>query len=131
MAAPRIDRRLAAVLAADVVGYSRLIEYDEQRTLERLKTMRKETIEPILARHDGRIVKLMGDGALVEFPSASEAVQAAVEVQQAVGEHERDRPAAEKVAFRIGISLGDVVHEASGVWHPAPPKPLRHAYTPG
>jgi TolB-like protein/class 3 adenylate cyclase/Flp pilus assembly protein TadD len=114
MAAPRIDRRLAAVLAADVVGYSRLIECDEQRTLERLKTMRKETIEPILARHDGRIAKLMGDGALVEFPSASEAVQAAVEVQQAVGEHERDRPNAEKISFRIGISLGDVVHEADG-----------------
>ncbi len=114
MAVPRVDRRLAAVLAADVVGYSRLIERDEQGTLEYLKVLRKGTIEPILARHEGRIVKLMGDGALVEFPSASEAVHAAIEVQRAVTEHERDRPEDESIRFRIGISLGDVVHEADG-----------------
>jgi TolB-like protein/class 3 adenylate cyclase/tetratricopeptide (TPR) repeat protein len=113
-AGPRPERRLAAILAADVVGYTRLTEQDEAGTLERLKAMRKGAIEPILARHGGRIVKLMGDGVLVEFPSASEAVQAAVEVQRAVGEHERDRPEAEKIAFRIGINLGDVVHEANG-----------------
>ena len=84
MAAARVERRLAAILAADVVGYARLIEQDEAGTLARLKALRQTVIEPILADHGGRIVKLMGDGALVEFPSASEAVQAAVEVQQAV-----------------------------------------------
>jgi TolB-like protein/class 3 adenylate cyclase len=116
MATPRVDRRLAAILAADVVGYSRLIERDEDGTLERLKTLRKGFIEPILDRHDGRIAKLMGDGALVEFPSAVEAVEAAVEVQRAVEAHERDRPAEERLCFRIGISLGDVVHEDGDVF---------------
>ncbi len=116
MATPRVDRRLAAILAADVVGYSRLIERDEDGTLERLKALRKGFIEPILARHDGRIAKLMGDGALIEFPSAVEAVEAAVEVQLAVEAHERDRPAEERLCFRIGISLGDVVHEDGDVF---------------
>src|SRR5689334_20102635 len=114
MAVSRVDRRLAAVFAADVVGYSRLIERDEAGTLARLKALRKGTIEPILDRHAGRIVKLMGDGALVEFPSASEAVLAAVEAQAAVAEHEQGRPVAEQIAFRIGISLGDVVHDDDG-----------------
>ena len=93
MPAPSVERRLAAVLAADVVGYTRLIEQDEAGTLARLKALRQAVIEPILARHGGRIVKLMGDGALVEFPSTSEAVQAAVGVQQAVLRHEQERPA--------------------------------------
>ncbi len=70
MAVPRIDRRLTAVLAADVVGYSRLVQRDEQGTLNRLKAHRKELIEPLVAEHGGRVVKLMGDGILCEFPSA-------------------------------------------------------------
>ena len=74
MATMRVDRRLAAVLAADVVGYARLIERDEAGTLQRLKRLRQELIEPILGRHGGRVVKLMGDGALVEFASAVNAV---------------------------------------------------------
>ncbi|HZH26706.1 MAG TPA: adenylate/guanylate cyclase domain-containing protein, partial [Azospirillaceae bacterium] len=82
MAAPRVDRRLAAVLAADVVGYSRLMGRDEQGTLERLKAHRKELIEPLVAEHGGRIVKLMGDGALCEFGSAVDAVRCAVLLQQ-------------------------------------------------
>jgi adenylate cyclase len=116
METTRVDRRLAAVLAADVVGYSRLIERDEAGTLERLKTLRKGVVEPILARHAGRTVKLMGDGALVEFPSASAAVEAAAEVQQAVERHERERPEAERLRLRIGVSLGDVVHEDGDIF---------------
>ena len=104
----RAERRLAAILAADVVGYSRLIECDEAGTLERLKTVRRELIEPILARHEGRIVKLMGDGALVEFPSASEAVRAAVEVQEAVSRHEADRAEADADAKADALSLASV-----------------------
>jgi TolB-like protein/class 3 adenylate cyclase/Tfp pilus assembly protein PilF len=116
MPAASVERRLAAILAADVVGYARLIEQDEAGTLARLKELRRSVIEPILARHGGRIVKLMGDGALVEFPSASEAVQAAVEVQQAVLRHERDHSPGDRVQFRIGISLGDVVHEDNDIF---------------
>ena len=116
MPAPRVERRLAAILAADVVGYTRLIEQDEAGTLARLKALRQAVIEPILASHGGRIVKLMGDGALVEFPSASEAVQAAVEVQQAVLRHELERTIGDRVQFRIGISLGDVVYEDSDIF---------------
>ena len=74
MTAPRAERRLAAILAADMVGYSRLMEADEQGTLDRLKAHRREFIDPLIAEHRGRIVKLMGDGALVEFPSVVDAV---------------------------------------------------------
>jgi TolB-like protein/class 3 adenylate cyclase len=116
MSALRLDRRLAAILVADVVGYSRLIEHDEAGTLERLKALRKKIIEPILAAHEGRIVKLMGDGALVEFPSASEAVLAAVEIQKAVADHNGNQPETEQIRFRLGISLGDVVHEDDDIF---------------
>ena len=78
MAAPRIDRRLTAVLAADVAGYSRLVQRDEQGTLGRLKAHRGELVEPLVAEHGGRVVKLMGDGILCEFPSAVHAVACAV-----------------------------------------------------
>ena len=116
MAVPLVERRLAAILAADVVGYTRLIELDEAGTLARLKRLRQEVIEPILARHGGRIVKLLGDGALVEFGSAAAAVQAAVEVQQAVAAERAERREAAPIRFRIGISLGDVVHEDDDVF---------------
>jgi class 3 adenylate cyclase len=85
--APRVERRLAAILAADVVGYSRLMEADEAGTHARLKALRKELIEPRISDHAGRIVKLTGDGALVEFPSVVEAVLAAADIQRAVTEH--------------------------------------------
>jgi TolB-like protein/class 3 adenylate cyclase len=105
--AARVDRRLAAVLAADVVGYSRLVQHDEQGTLDRLKAHRKELIEPLVAEHGGRIVKLMGDGILCEFPSAVHAVA----IQRGMAEREKEVPEAERIRLRIGINVGDVVHE--------------------
>src|SRR4051794_4790990 len=110
MAAPRIDRRLTAVLAADVVGYSRLVQRDEQGTLGRLKAHRGELVEPLVAEHGGRVVKLMGDGILCEFPSAVHAVACAVAIQKGMAERERAVPEVERVRFRIGINVGDVVH---------------------
>jgi class 3 adenylate cyclase len=116
MELPGVERRLAAILAADVVGYSRLMEADEAATHARLKALRKDLIDPAIARHKGRIVKLTGDGALVEFPSAVGAVLAAAEIQRAVAGHEADRPAEERIAFRIGINLGDVIIEDDDIY---------------
>ena len=113
MAAPRVDRRLAAILAADVVGYSRLVQRDEQGTLDRLKAHRKELVEPLVAEHGGRVVKLMGDGILCEFPSAVHAVTCAVAIQRGMAEREAAVPEAERIRLRIGINVGDVVHEAA------------------
>ena len=87
MATARAERRLAAILAADVVGYSRLVEHDEAGTLSALKGLRREVIDPLLAEHQGRIVKLMGDGALVEFGSVVDAVACAVAIQKGVAEN--------------------------------------------
>ena len=92
MTGERIVRRLSAILAADVVGYSRLMGRDENGTLARLKAHRAERLEPTLARHGGRLVKLTGDGALVEFPSAVDALGAAIEFQQAMAEANRISP---------------------------------------
>jgi adenylate cyclase len=116
MAVPRAERRLAAVLAADVVGYSRLMERDEQGTLERLKTHRRKLVEPLVAEHRGRIVKLMGDGALCEFPSVVDAVACAVAIQRGMAEREKDVPEAERIRFRIGINLGDVIVEGGDIY---------------
>src|SRR3954452_8634635 len=115
MAAPRIDRRLTAVLAADVVGYSRLVQRDEQGTLDRLKAHRRGLVEPLVAEHGGRIVKLMGDGILCEFPSAVHAVSCAVAIQSGMAEREAAVPQAERMRFRIGINVGDVVHEGGDI----------------
>jgi TolB-like protein/class 3 adenylate cyclase len=114
MPSPRAERRLAAVLATDVVGYSRLMERDEDRTLERLKTHRKELVEPLLAEHHGRIVKLTGDGALCEFASVVDAVACAVLIQEGMAEREEGLPEDERIRFRISVNLGDVIHEADG-----------------
>ena len=114
MTTARAERRLAAILAADVAGYSRLMERDEAGTLERLKAHHRELVEPLLAEHRGRVVKLMGDGALCEFTSAVEAVECAVRIQRGMAEREREVPDAERLRFRIGINLGDVIHEADG-----------------
>lgn len=111
-----MGRRLAAILAADVVAYSRLIREDEAATLAALKAYRKELIEPKLAQYHGRMVKLMGDGLLVEFPSAVEAVQCAVEVQHLVGERNANVPECRHIAYRIGINIGDIVVEDDDIY---------------
>jgi adenylate cyclase len=114
VAAPHADRRLTAVLAADVVGFARLMERDEDGTLARLKAHRKELAEPLIAEHRGRTVKLMGDGALCEFASVVDAARCAVLIQQGMVEREGSFPESERIRFRIGINLGDVIHEDDG-----------------
>ena len=114
MATARAERRLAAILAADVVGYSRLVEHDEAGTLSALKVLRREVIDPLLAEHQGRIVKLMGDGALVEFGSVVDAVACAVAIQKGVAGNQADIPMERRIIFRIGVNLGDVIHEVDG-----------------
>jgi class 3 adenylate cyclase len=106
-----MERRLAAILAADVVGYSRLIGVDEEGTLERLKAHRRELIDPKIAEHQGRIVKTMGDGVLVEFASAVKAVRCAIELQHGMVDRNADVPQEHRIEFRIGINLGDVIVE--------------------
>lgn len=108
------QRRLAAILACDVVGYSRLMERDERGTLERLKTYRKDLLEPLVSKHQGRIVKLTGDGMLCEFASVVNAVTSAMAIQQALAEHEAETPEQDRIRFRIGVNLGDVVCEDDG-----------------
>jgi len=112
----REQRKLAAIVAADVVGYSRLMGRDESGTLARLREHRKERLEPALARYGGRLVKLTGDGALIEFASAVDAVSAAIEFQQAVVEVNRDRVEAEQIVFRIGLHLGDLIVEGDDLY---------------
>src|SRR5215468_8566192 len=104
-------RRLAAILAADVAGYSRLMGEDEEGTLERLKALRRELLDPKIAEHKGRIVKTTGDGLLVEFASVVDAVRCAVEIQRGVGEREPEVPEERRIRFRIGVNLGDVIVE--------------------
>ncbi|MEI6200446.1 MAG: adenylate/guanylate cyclase domain-containing protein [Enhydrobacter sp.] len=116
MTGERVTRRLAAILAADVVGYSRLMGRDEQGTLTRLKAHRTERLEPTLTRHGGRLVKLTGDGALVEFPSAVDALSAAIEFQQAMAEANRDLPTDTAIVFRIGLHLGDLIVEGDDLY---------------
>ncbi|MEJ2121623.1 MAG: adenylate/guanylate cyclase domain-containing protein [Alphaproteobacteria bacterium] len=111
-----MERRLAAILATDVVGYSRLIRADEEGTLERLKALRAEIIEPNIAKHHGRVVKLMGDGMLAEFGSVVDAVRNAVEVQQAVSVHQADLPEDQRIQFRAGVNLGDVVIDGDDIY---------------
>ena len=110
-----MERRLAAILAADVVGYARLIRADEEGTIAALKALRADLIEPLLAEHNGRIVKLMGDGMLAEFASVVDAVRTAVATQDAVAERNTDLPEDERIAFRIGVNLGDVVIDGENI----------------
>src|SRR5246500_1167676 len=107
-------RKLAAILAADVVGYSRLASADEDRTLARLRALRSDLIDPTIAVHHGRVVKRTGDGALVEFRSVVEAVRCAIEVQNAMVERNAGVPEDRRIVFRIGIHIGDVVEEGDG-----------------
>src|SRR5205814_9401140 len=109
-------RRLAAVVAADVVGYSRLMSRDEAGTLARLKANRHERLEPALARNGGRLVKLTGDGALAEFGSAVDAVRAAIEFQQAMARETGTRPEDGRIVFRIGLHLGDLIVDGDDLY---------------
>ena len=111
-----MERRLAAILAADVVGYSRLIREDEASTLAAFKSHLEQLIKPKVAEHKGRIFKLMGDGVLIEFSSAVEAVLCAVEIQHTIGERNADVAEERRLAFRIGINIGDIVVEDDDIY---------------
>jgi class 3 adenylate cyclase len=107
-------RKLAAILAADVVGYSRLAGADEERTLARLRALRSDLVDPTIAVHHGRVIKRTGDGVLVEFRSVVDAVRCAIEVQNGMAERNSGLPPERRIEFRIGIHLGDVVEESDG-----------------
>lgn len=116
MASEPVKRRLAAILAADVAGYSRLMGADEEGTLARLKAHRSELIDPKNKEHRGRIVKTTGDGLLIEFPSVVEAVRCAIEVQQGMLERNVQVPKDKRIEFRVGINLGDVIVEGRDLY---------------
>jgi len=111
-----MERRLAAVLMADVVGYSRLMEADEAGTLVDLRERRKCVLEPTVRAHGGRIVKIIGDGVLIEFGSAVNAVAAALELQRNMAEASRPLPDDRRIVLRIGINLGDVIGEGADIY---------------
>jgi adenylate cyclase len=107
-------RKLAAILVADVVGYSRLAGADEDRTLARLRGLRSDLIDPAIAAHHGRIVKRTGDGSIIEFRSVVDAVRCAIEVQNGLIERNAGVPEDKRIQFRVGIHVGDVVEESDG-----------------
>src|SRR6516162_6020931 len=109
----RAQRRLAAILAADIAGYSRLIGTDEEGTLRRIRSIRAEVIDPRITAHRGRLVKTTGDGLLVEFASVVDALRCASEVQQQLAARNEGTGVAERIEFRIGINMGDVVNVAA------------------
>ena len=115
MAEVRDKRRLAAILAADIVGYSRLMEADESGTIAQLKTHRKELIDPKVEEYSGRIVKTTGDGILIEFPSVIDAVQMAVDVQRAIEQRNASVPVDRRIVFRMGINQGDIVVDGDDI----------------
>ena len=107
-------RKIAAILVADVVGYSRLAGADEEGTLARLRALRSDLIDPAMATHRGRVVKRTGDGSLIEFRSVVDAVRCAIEVQNGMVERNTGLPPERRIEFRVGVHLGDVVEEADG-----------------
>jgi adenylate cyclase len=109
LAAPRVNRRLAAIAALDVVGFSRLVGVDEEGTLARLKALRRGLIDPVIAEADGRIVKTMGDGLLIAFTSSVDAVRCAVELQAGLRQRNARLAADRRLDWRIGVHVGDVV----------------------
>ena len=115
MAGVRVQRRLAAILAADMVGYSRLMEADERGTIARQRVHREEAIDPRIAEFGGRIVKTTGDGLLVEFPSVVDATECAVALQRAMTAREADMPEGRRIRYRIGINLGDIVADGNDI----------------
>src|SRR5712672_2869775 len=111
-----VERRLATILAADVVAYSRLMGADEEGTLERLKGIRRQLIDPKIREHRGRIVKTTGDGVLAEFPSVVDAVRCAVELQRAMVDRNADTDEDKRISFRIGVNLGDVIIDGGDIY---------------
>src|SRR4051812_3587737 len=116
MAVERVQRRLAAILAGDVVAYSRLMGANETGTLAALKTHRKELVDSKIAEHEGRIVKLTGDGMLVEFSSVVNAVACAAEIQCKMRERNADVPEERRIEFRIGVNVGDIIFENGDIY---------------
>jgi adenylate cyclase len=116
LAKTRANRRLAAIMAADVVGYSRLMGEDETGTLARLKTLHKELVQPKITEFNGRIVKLMGDGLLAEFPSAVEALECGVEIQESMATRDTEMADSNRIRLRVGINLGDIIVEGSDIY---------------
>ena len=116
MAEARVERRLAAILAADVAGYSRLMGVDEERTLAALTAHRRELIEPKITEHRGRIVKTTGDGALVEFASAVDAVRCAMEIQRVMAERNAAIAEDRRIEFRMGINVGDIIIDEGDIY---------------
>ena len=116
MVEARVERRLAAILAADVAGYSRLMGTDEEGTLAALKSCRRELINPKIAEHRGRIVKTTGDGTLVEFASAVDATRCAIEIQRAMAERNTAMPENRQIEFRVGINVGDVIIDEDDIY---------------
>ena len=116
MGEDRVDRRLAAIFAGDIAGYSRLMGADEEGTLRQLKAHRKELVDPKITEHRGRIVKTTGDGMLVEFVSVVDAVRCAVDIQRGMVERNADVPAERRIEFRIGINVGDIISDANDIY---------------
>ncbi len=116
MAERRVERRLAAILAVDVAGYSRLMGLDEEGTLEQLKAHRRTLIDPQIVEHRGRIVKTTGDGLLAEFASVVDAVRCAIEVQNGMVERNAQVPQAKRVELRVGINVGDIIVEDQDIF---------------
>jgi adenylate cyclase len=112
----RVERKLTAILAADVAGYSRLMGADEAGTLAQLKAHRRELIDPKIAEHRGRVVKTTGDGILIEFPSVVEAVSCAVEVQHAMVDRNANVPGDKRITFRVGVNLGDIIIDGDDIY---------------
>jgi len=116
LASDRVERRLTAILAADVVGYSRLMGADEEETLARLKAHRRELLDPRIGEHRGRIVKTTGDGLLAEFASVVDAVRCAVEIQDEMAKRNADEPPDRRIEFRVGINVGDIIIDESDIF---------------
>ncbi|MDX1402007.1 MAG: adenylate/guanylate cyclase domain-containing protein, partial [Kiloniellales bacterium] len=111
-----MERRLAAIFAADVVGYSALMGADETGTFSRLKSLRKDLVQPRIIEHKGRIVKLMGDGLLAEFPSVVKAVECAIQIQREIREREPEISEDKRISLRIGVNLGDLILEDGDIY---------------
>jgi adenylate cyclase len=116
MASDQVKRKLAAILAADIAGYSKLMGADEAGTLARLKEYRRELIDPKNKQYRGRVVKTTGDGILIEFPSVVDAISCSIEVQQGMCERNANIPPEKRIEFRVGINLGDVIVEGRDLY---------------